>query len=909
MVSFGALSTRRSTVELVRTKLDPPLALSDVIARSRLLPKLDEGRTRVTLLQAPAGYGKTTLMSQWFRSLRAARADVAWLSVDGADGSAEALLEYVAAAVATAMPASLGLSAAGGIAPLVNALQKQGNCHLFVDDVHLLPPDALRSLYRFIDRSPPGILFVLASRAIPDIPLARLRARGQLRELGTEELKFTAQEAQAFLAQGSKSSLSDAQLLRLLERTDGWITGIRLASGMLKNRASADEMLASLTGSRCAVADFFAEEVLAALPAHLREFLLQCSVLDRLSPSLCDAVTRRSDGRETLGHIGRSGLFLMPLDEERNWYRYHPLFAEFLERRRVDEGTDERELNARASGWFWAHDLPVEAVEHALRSGDVEHAARLLESRCLDMTYTGRLQLVCQFATRIPEHVLRRFPRMLLSVSWMLTLNLRLEEARRNLSLAAERLQELASTATSGNEELRGLDYLLQHRQMILAVAEDDAPRVEHDCRHLLEAFPEQRHPYLAGNITAQLLYSQREQYQLTELDRLAATAQGILARSSFSFASIALHASIGPSLFFAGRTDAALSALEKGLSESARFAERSSALAALPALPMSELLYECNELDRAQELIDTAMPFANEMGFVDQLLSGYITSARLKHARGDLTGAQHVLDEGMGVAMARKLERLRLAIVAERVKFLLQDGRSEQAVRFARSAGIPQSCEHMLPKRGVTTRDEWRALAWFRIAVSEGRMQEALSVGKHWRNFCAARGAIRSLIRWDLLLAQALFVSADVRAAQRSLREAIGHAASSRSIRTFLDEGSIVRTLLASTYEADLDVLHPTDAFAAELLEAFDKSTKRKPALHAMPQRSAPEGLYGRLSVKEREILALVSTGMRNREVAMKLGMTEGSVKWYMQQVYDKVGTRRRLQAVERARQFGVIA
>jgi LuxR family maltose regulon positive regulatory protein len=339
------------------------------------------------------------------------------------------------------------------------------------------------------------------------------------------------------------------------------------------------------------------------------------------------------------------------------------------------------------------------------------------------------------------------------------------------------------------------------------------------------------------------------------------------------------------------------------------RFGDRNSPLAALPALPMSEVLYECNDLVRAEELLATALPCANEFGFVDHLMPGYITSARIKHARGDLTSAQQILDEGMGVAMARKLERLRLAIVAERVKFLLQDGHPEQAVRFARSAGIPQSCEHLLPKRGVTTGDEWRAAAWFRIALSEGRMQEALSVGKHWRNFCAARGAIRSLIQWDLLLAQALFISTDVRAAQRVLREAIAHGAASRAIRSFIDEGSIIRTLLASTYEADLDVMHPTDAFAAELLETFTTVSKRKHSLYAVPNRAAPEGLYGKLSVKEREILALVSTGMRNREVATKLGMTEGSVKWYMQQVYDKIGTRRRLQAVERARQFGVIA
>ena len=880
-------------MELVSTRFNPPPALDDLVARARLNQKLDEvRRTRLTLLQAPAGYGKTTLMSQWFHMLRNSRETVSW--VDVFEGSAAGLMGSLAEAMTPAAQAA--------------GLRRFGERrYVFIDDVHLLSSEALKALFQFIGRSPCGVSFILASRAIPEIPVARMRARGELLEVGVGDLRFTPGEARQFLASAAAPALDEPQLARLLERTEGWIAGIRLAGFMLRNCPNPQEMLRGLTGSRSAVADFFAEEVLADLPGDTRQFLLQCSVLERLSPALCDAITRRSDGRQMLSFIARSGLFMMPLDDERTWYRYHPLFAEFLQRRWTDECGDSAELHSRASSWFWANNLPVEAIEHALRGGDAEHAATLLELRCLDMTYTGKLHLVCQFAARIPEQVLRRFPRVLLSVSWMLTLNLRLEETRRNLAVVADYLREQESAGSLPREELRAIRYLLLHRQMILAVAEDDAPRAEQDCRHLLQAFPEEKHPYLAGNVNAQLLYALREQYELTELDRLTATAQGILARSSYSFASIALHASIGPSLFFAGRTDAALRSLEQGLAESARFAERRSALAALPALPMSELLYERNELDRAQDLIAAALPHANELGFVDQLLSGYITSARIKHARGDRTGAQQALDEGMGVALARKLERLRLAIVAERVRMLLLDGHTEQAVRFARSSGIPQSCAHMLPKRGVTTRDEWRAVAWFRIAVSEGRMQEALSVGKHWRNFCSARGAIRSLIRWDLLLARALFVSADVRAAQRTLREAMGHAAASRAIRTFIDEGSVIRTLLASTYETDLDVLHPTDAFAAEILEAFDKSSKRKPVLHAVPQ--APEGLYGKLSVKEREILALVSTGLRNREVAMKLGMTEGSVKWYMQQVYDKVGTRRRLQAVERARQFGVIA
>jgi LuxR family maltose regulon positive regulatory protein len=902
-------------VELFKTKLEPPLEFGELIARPRLLQKLEEAvQTRLTLLKAPAGYGKTRLMTQWFHALRASRSRVAWLSIDEPEQDSTQLLAYLRAGIAAA---GIRMDSSGLAAPdqaltaLVNTLEPQSqSLYLFIDGVHLLAPAPLATLCRFIDHAPATVRFILASRVIPEMPLARMRVRGQLLELGVDDLKFSAVEAQQFIANSGEHELIASDLATLQARTEGWITGIKLACGMLKQGVAPQKMLAALTGSRCAVADFFAEEVLAALPKSVGDFLLQTSVLGRLCPALCNAVTGGDDGRQILNLLDQSGLFVIPLDEERNWYRYHPLFAEFLQRRLLDEQPgQDAELHSSASRWFWTHESPVEAIEYALKGGDSRRAADLLELQCQNMTYTGKLQTVCQIADKIPEDALHRCPRVLLCRTWMLTLNLRFEEARRMLGIVATLLQRHEAAADLPPEELRHLRYLLLHREMILAVAEDDAPRVEQQCRHLLEVFPEEKHPYLVGTINAQLLYALREQYQLADLDRLTATAQGILARSCYSFACIALQANIGPSLFFAGRTDAALRALEKGLSESLRFGERNSPLAALPALPMSEVLYECNDLERAEDLLATSLPNANEFGFVDHLMSGYITSARIKHARGDLTGAQQTLDEGMGVAMARKLERLRLAIVAERVKFLLQDGCTEQAVRFARSAGIPQSCEHLLPKRGVTTGDEWRAVAWFRIALSEGRMQEALSVGKHWRNFCAARGAIRSLIRWDLLLAQALFISTDVRAAQRTLREAIAHAAASRAIRSFIDEGAIIRTLLASTYEADLDVLHPTDAFASELLETFNTLSKKKPALYAVAHRAAPEGLYGKLSAKEREILALVSTGMRNREVATKLGMTEGSVKWYMQQVYDKIGTRRRLQAVERARQFGVIA
>jgi LuxR family maltose regulon positive regulatory protein len=606
--------------------------------------------------------------------------------------------------------------------------------------------------------------------------------------------------------------------------------------------------------------------------------------------------------------IEKSGLFLLPLDTERTWFRYHHLFADFLQRRLREEAPDmERALHARASEWCWNSGLPTEAIEHALRGGNPERAAQLLELRCQDLTYTGKYQLVKKYAAQFSEDILQRCPRVLLTMAWLLARNLRFEETRALLATVRARMAEIQASDTADVVELRKLEYLVLHREMMLAAAEDDAGEVEKQCQHLIDAFAEERHPYLSGSIYSQLLFARREQYRLGDLERLTATAQGILNRSQFAFASIALQASVGPSLFFAGKTDAATTALEQGLVEAVRYGGINSDLAALPGLPLGEVLYETNQVERAAQIVRDTLPFATELGFVDQLRAGFVTRARICRARGDRTGAFSALDQAMTIAIERGLERLQFAVVEERVRLLIQDGRPDLAARCISEAGIAGGAEALLPRGNVTTLHESRAMAWARVAQSDDRSSEALNVARHWRSFCAARGAVRSLVRWEILLAQILFVSGDLRSAQRALREAISRAAPARLIRSFIDEGPVIRNLLAATYDGELEVLHPTDAFASELLEAFDLSGTERFATR--PASANPEGLYGKLSPKEREILALVSSGMRNREVAKTLGMTEGSVKWYMQQVYDKVGTRRRLQAVERARQFGLIA
>jgi LuxR family maltose regulon positive regulatory protein len=295
-------------------------------------------------------------------------------------------------------------------------------------------------------------------------------------------------------------------------------------------------------------------------------------------------------------------------------------------------------------------------------------------------------------------------------------------------------------------------------------------------------------------------------------------------------------------------------------------------------------------------------MPVARELCFVDQLIAGHIVASRLRAAEGDMAGAEHALDDASRVALECNLERLSLAVLNERVRLLIRNGRSETAAHLAMQDGIEEAACQM-PRSGSTTTDELRAMIAARVAISQNRATQVLSGVRHWRTFCQHRGAVRSLVRWNLLMAQALMMTGETVASQRVMHEAIVAATPMKAVRSFVDEGPAVLTILSDAYLDAPPTGHPADVFARSVLEAFAWKGRR-----ADIPVAGVEGLYGKLSAKEIEILILVDYGMRNREIGNRLGLTEGSVKWYMQQVYDKVGIRRRSQAVERARRLGLM-
>lgn len=903
-------------METICTKFIPPLEPHCLLDRPRLREQLDRlGDVRLTVVQAPAGYGKTTLLAQWFDALKSADAIRAWATLDERETGAIALVGSIAAMMAEDARFGAGLdvffrneaflNADGLLATLLERLAAvRVPVYLFLDDAHAIGCEAGRALMQFIHAAPPNVHVVMATRESRKFGLASMRAYGQLFEIGFDQLRFTVPEAAALLARSGHDMLSEQEVATLVERTEGWVSGLKLASLALSRAANRDAVLALFTGPQRDIASYFDEDVFSGQSEAVRNFLLQTSILERLTPGLCDAMTGRTGARAMLRQIEEQGLFIVSLDDEGHSYRYHSLFSSFLQRKLAESEPGAVEiLHRRAANCLAGEGDVAGAMAHALRAGDFDLLAKFLEANAEEFTYAGKLGIIARFAGSLPDSVLAHSPWTAVSVAWLKVRAMRFAETRRLLEMASKSLAAMRAMPDADPDANERLAQTIRHREMMLAAARDDVGFVETECNQLLNYYADRR-PYMTCSLHGQLMVARREQFRFDGLEKLHARGRSIAEQSGYRFAMVSLQAAAGVSLFAAGRTGAATVALNQGLEESLRWAGQNSGLSALVALPLADIAYEANDLSRAAELVDSHLPVARELSSVDQLVAGYIVRSRLHSARGDLAGARRALDEAMDIALECDLERLRLAVLHEQVRVLLRNGMLDAANRQAAQADLPKTAEACAPRSGASSRDELRALIWTRIAISRDKIADALAVAKQWRAFCSHHGAVRSLVRWNILTAQMLAIHGDGRAAQRMMRDANAIAASANLVRSFVDEGSAVLNILSEAYADSMHSKHPTDVFAVRVLDAFEH---RRPTLQLAA--SDDDGLYGRLSEKELEILTMVGCGMRNREIGNRLGLSEGSVKWYMQQVYDKVGIRRRSQAVERARRFGLIS
>jgi LuxR family maltose regulon positive regulatory protein len=891
---------------LLATKLYIPPPRPNVVPRPRLIARLNEGLHRkLTLIAAPAGFGKTTLVSAW---VALCDQQVAWLSLDNADNDPTRFLTYFVVALQT-IAAHIG---AGVLAVLqspqpppteaiLTALLNEittipDHFVLVLDDYHVIDAKSVDDALTFLlEHLPPQMHLVIATREDPQLPLARLRARDQLTELRDTDLRFTPSEAAGFLREVMGLNLSTEDIDALEERTEGWIAGLQLAALSLQGQQDATSFIQSFTGSSRFVIDYLAEEVLERQPEEVRAFLLQTSVLERMCAPLCDAVLnvtseaaplagspQRISSQAMLEKLERSNLFIIPLDNERHWYRYHHLFADLLRQRLHQRSAwsprDDRdgvaELHIRASQWYEDHGLEIEAFEHAAAANDLERAERLIEGAGVPLHFRGAGAPVLHWLHSLPTTVLDARPSL-----WVTYASALFFVAHQHTAVE-EKLQaaEAALHGTEMDDRSQDLVGRIASLRATLAIIQHDAETIIAQSRRALSYL----HP---DNLPARTAatYTLGYAYQL----------QGDRAAASQAYAEvISISTSFGDSIYTTAAT-LCLGQVQEADNQLALAAEtyrRVLVLAGDPPRPiaceahlgLARIYYQWNDLDTAEEHGHQCLQLTRQMESVDTFAACGVFLARLRLAQGDVPGASAVLDQAEAFVRQHHFVFRMPDVTAAQVLVLLRQGHLVAAAHLAETHDLP--------------------ISQARVHLAQGDASTALAVLEPWRQQVEAKGWADERLTVMVLQAVALHAHGEKQEAVQVLIDALALAKPNGFIRIFVDEGSPMARLL---YEALAQGVEP--AYIRRLLAAFPVAESEQTTLSPV---SGPESEWVEpLSAREREVLQLIAEGLSNQEVAARLYLSLHTVKVHARNIYAKLAVTNRTQAVAKGRALGILS
>jgi LuxR family transcriptional regulator, maltose regulon positive regulatory protein len=903
--------------ELLATKVNLPRTRPDRLARSRLFQRLDEGVSRpLVLVCTPAGFGKTTLLADWAAD---ATLPVGWLSLDPDDNDPVRFWRYVVAALARVarglgehldplLSPGSGTSTHGVVTALINRLQAQPDeLALVLDDYHLIEAMPIHdSLGFLLSHLPPPLHLVIASRSDPPLPVARLRASGQLTELRAADLRFTPEEAAAFLQEVWKLDLAPEAVAALETRTEGWAVGLQLGALSLQGRADPDAFLAGFAGTHRYVLDYLSAEVLGRLPERTQAFLLRTSILERLCGPLCDAVTGASDGQGMLEELERANLFLVPLDEERRWWRLHHLFADLLRARMLQLQPDlVPELHRRAAGWCEQHGLIGEAIRHATTAADTAWATRLVEEHLGETLRSGESVALARWLALLPDDAVRSRPGLCLAKA-MSELNLDHRESVEQLLEHAERAfdhhgrepPELQIPTYGGMVAQVPAAIALLRAELAYDRADPDA--VAAFARAALAHMAEDElgprlfaRSLLVGAdwMTGRVVDTEPAFAELLAEGRAAPAAYPVL-RTCFM---------LGLVQQAQGKLGAALRTYREGL-RLATEGDRFSVYHAGEAhVGIAQVLYQRNQLEEALQHALPGVEFCRQVIELTELDVALVALAWLRQAVGDPDGALEAMEEACRTYSRPDVVALAYPAWSDRARLLLTLGRVEEAALWTQEQGLTDHDE-------VSYLREGDHLVLARVLVAQGQPDRALGLLERLDALATSQGRTGSLIQIRALRALALQAADEHQGALTLLAETLELAAPEGHVRVFVDEGPPMAALLRSLLGTRRRARAAAGAGAGtehlhRVIQAFQPAT----APADSPAR-AVRRLIEPLTDRELEVLRLLAAGRRNRDIAAELVVTLETVKKHTSHIFDKLGAANRTEAVAHARRLGLI-
>lgn len=912
----GSRRAATPAAALLQTKFHPPQGAA-VVPRPRLIDLMERSRDRkLALVTAPAGYGKTTLLSQWRDRLAGAGHRAAWLSLDSDDNDlgrfALCLIEAiraVAPAFGAAIRPSLLSGAPASIEWLSTALlqevtQLNDDIHLFIDDYQVMTdPVIAKIMSETLRRSGPQLHLVIASRDVPFLPLARLRMLGQLLEITWEELRFSAAETAIYFSSPDRPEIPRAVADGLNAKTEGWIAGLQLAAISLQGQRDPVSFFQEFSGQNRSVAEFLAQDVLATLPDDLRDFLLKTSVLTRLTPDLCDAVTGRTDSRAMLDQIEARRLFLFALDTSGDWYRYHHLFSEFLGKTLARrDPTAPSALRRAASRWCRDNGLVAEAVEYAFAAEAPEDAATILSVAHDTMWRYGPHATFVNLVNRLPDRLARPYPLMRLYYAFGLLLQWRFTEVE---NILAEIGHALAS-GEFADDDPATVRERLWFIDAMLAMFRDDPVTAGTLGRRWFDkgCSPD---PYLNASIEVLLSWARREQFDLDYSKQAEIRVEEGARQSASPNVDIWWHHIAGQTWLYGGDLERAEKHLRRSVAVATDVGGPGSAVAAMSGTVLAALAYERDDIASAEALLATYLPLALGYGLVQQHLDGHLTAARIAFLRGDEEQSRENIERAIATGRARRYPRLVIGAIGERIRQTILAGDLTAAFRAGKAENLLGSIGEYAPGPGATRVDEMRAVARLRLAVAEGAYGDAVKLARNWLRFIGERQAISSRVLFHTLAATALAHRDERLAAEREMRQAVTLAAPYKLKRIFLDEGEPAGGLLANIAGKQFST-GSAGPFIGRILETPGKDDGRAAGPVRSPGAADGEFAAEPLSDREMQVLGLVASGLGNDEIAEELSLSRNTVKWHMRQIFDKLGVRQRFQAVRRAQRLGYL-